>query len=265
MSMSGQNLSPNGQAIRLSDRHERAPRPVVGYAHDYPDGWQTGQHSHAKVQLLHAVSGVMRIETQAATFTVPPGHGLWMPADIAHAVHMQGAVRMRALFLTDDAARAGPSATVVIVVSPLLLALIDAACAEPPDWDPGGRGPHLAALALDEISRAPVLPLALPTASDPRLRRVTELLRADPADRRDLDALADPAGASARTLARLFRRETGMSFDQWRRHLRLTTGLAMLATGRSPKAVAAACGYASVPAFGAAFRAAFGVTPGRLG
>ena len=34
-----------------------------------------------------------------------------------------------------------------------------------------------------------------------------------------------------RTLARLFRRETGMSFQQWRRQLRMTEALARLAQG----------------------------------
>jgi AraC-like DNA-binding protein len=36
------------------------------------------------------------------------------------------------------------------------------------------------------------------------------------------------AGASGRSLARLFRHETGMSFQAWRRQLRLTEGLAAL-------------------------------------
>jgi AraC-like DNA-binding protein len=94
------------------------------------------------------------------------------------------------------------------------------------------------------------------------LRRVTEALLADPADPRGLDAFAEMAGASARTLARLFRRETGMSFQAWRRQLRLTEGLAALSQGEPPARVAAAVGYTSGPAFGAAFRAAFGMTPG---
>jgi len=51
---------------------------------------------------------------------------------------------------------------------------------------------------------------------------VAATLVADPADPRDLDEYATIAGASVRTLARLFRAETGMSFQQWRRQLRMT-------------------------------------------
>jgi AraC-like DNA-binding protein len=64
-----------------------------------------------------------------------------------------------------------------------------------------------------------------------------------------------------RTLARLFATETGMSFRQWRRQLRMTEALAQIAQGVPPVRVAEAIGYTSVPAFGAAFRETFGTTP----
>ena len=84
---------------------------------------------------------------------------------------------------------------------------------------------------------------------------------ADPADPRDLSGFAAIAGASVRTLARLFRTETGMSFQQWRRQLRMTEALSLIAQGVPSAKVARAVGYASVPAFGAAFRETFGTTP----
>jgi AraC-like DNA-binding protein len=125
-------------------------------------------------------------------------------------------------------------------------------------WDEDGPVRHVVALALHETR-----PISVPACNDARLRRVTDALLADPADPRGLDAFAEMAGASARTLARLFRRETGMSFQAWRRQLRLTEGLAALSEGETPARVAAAVSYSSGPAFGAAFRSVFGITPGR--
>jgi AraC-like DNA-binding protein len=130
-------------------------------------------------------------------------------------------------------------------------------------WDEEGPVQHVVALALHEIAHAATRPISVPACHDPRLRRVTEALLTDPADPRGLEAFAEMAGASARTLARLFRRETGMSFQAWRRQLRLTEGLAALSEGEAPARVAAAVGYSSGPAFGAAFRSVFGMTPGR--
>lgn len=262
MAMSGQSLSQNGQD-ELVRAVETAPRPLAGFARDYPSGFFTRQHAHPRAQLLHAIAGVMRVETAAALFTVPPGYGLWLPAGIEHAVRMDGTVAMRALFLRRDAARAGPDAPSVIAVSPLLRELILAACAEPAVWDRQGPAAHVAALAAHEIARAPRLHLALPAPRDRRLARAVAALHANPADPRTLEELAADAGASSRTLARLFRRDTGMSFTAWRQTLRLTGAWGRLASGDPPARAAAAAGYASLPAFGAAFRAAFGTTPAR--
>src|SRR5580698_1234002 len=242
---------------------EQAPRPLVGFAHDYTADHVTGWHHHPRAQLLHAVAGVMRVTTQSALFIVPPGTGLWVPAHTPHTVRMPSGLEMRALFLREDAAAAGPDAVTVVAISPLLRALILAACEQPVMWDEDGPVRHLVALALLEISHAATRPISVPASRDPRLQHVTDVLLADPADPRGLDEFAQTAGASARTLARLFRRETGMSFQVWRRQLRLTEGLAALAQGEAPARVAAAVGYSSGPAFGAAFRSVFGTTPGR--
>lgn len=242
---------------------EQAPRPLVGYAFDYAVGHDTGWHQHPRAQLLFATTGVMRVVTPAALFIVPPGTGLWMPAQIPHVTCIPAGLRMRALFLREDAARAGPDAVTVVAVSPLLRALILAACEEPVMWDEHGPVRHVVALALHEIGRAATRPVSVPACRDPRLQRVTQALLADLADPRGLESFADVAGASARTLARLFRRETGMRFQTWRQQLRPTEAQAMLAQGATPARAAAAVGYSSGPAFGAAFRAAFGVTPGR--
>jgi AraC-like DNA-binding protein len=77
-----------------------------------------------------------------------------------------------------------------------------------------------------------------------------------------LEAWAAECGASPRTLTRLFRRETGMSFGRWRQMLRLSEAAALLSQGVPAARAAVLVGYASVPAFGSAFRAAFGQTPG---
>jgi transcriptional regulator GlxA family with amidase domain len=160
-------------------------------------------------------------------------------------------------------ARAGPQSVAVVAVSGLLRELILAACDEGVAWNGKLPAQPVAALVLHEIRRAATRPLSLPACRDPRLARLAGVLLADPGDPRDLPELADLAGASARTLARLFRRDTGMSFQQWRRQLRLTEAFARIAQGETPARAGAAVGYASGPAFGAAFRAAFGTTPGR--
>ncbi len=254
-------MSPSGQPRARDLPHDRVDRPLAAFARDYPDGEATGWHRHDRAQLLYATAGVMRIGTRESSFVVPPGRALWVPGATVHSVTMQGPVAMRALFLRQDAARAGPASTTVLAVSPLLRELILAACAEPLEWDQHGRGGHLAALIEEEIARAPTLPLGLPAVQDARLLRLVQALQAAPASSLTLEAWAAECGASPRTLTRLFRAETGMSFGRWRQQLRLTEAAALLAQGMPAARAAAAVGYASAPAFGAAYRAAFGASP----
>lgn len=257
-------MSGNGQAAapRRDLEHDRVDRPLAAFARDYPEGDAVPRHCHERAQLLYATEGIMRVTTDAERYTLPPARALWLPAALPHAVAMPRGLAMRALFLRADAARGLPNQPAALSVSPLLRELILAACAEPLEWDERGRGGHLAALILDEIRRAPRLPIALPQPRDPRLLRLTAALAADPASPLTLDDWALHSGASPRTLRRLFQTETGMGFARWRQALRLTEAAALLATGVAPARAAVAVGYGSAPAFGAAFRAAFGVTPG---
>ena len=261
MKTSGQFLSPTRQAA--IQPFETAARPLVGFAEDYEPGLRTGLHSHPRAQLMYAVSGVMRIETTSVAYVVPPTTALFLAANVPHSVTMDGPVALRELFLREDAVVRAAIKSAVIGVSPLLRELILAACAEPIEWDLTGRGHHLAELVLDEIARATPLPLGLPMPRDPRLSRVVAMLRRRPDDPRGFDDLAADAGASSRTLARLFRAETGVGFRQWRQQMRMTEALNALVNGATPARAAAVAGFAGQPAFGAAFRSFFGMTPGQ--
>ena len=106
-------------------------------------------------------------------------------------------------------------------------------------------------------------PLHLPTLSDPRAKRVALAFESDPADRRPRAAWARFAGASERTLERLFHAEAGMSFGRWQRQVRLMRALEGLAEGRSVTEVGLAVGFDTPSAFIAMFRSAMGTTPGR--
>lgn len=242
---------------------ELSDRPVVGYTKDYPNGLVADPHSHSKAQLIYAVSGVMHVETESAGYVIPPSAALLMPPELEHAIYMDGPVKMRTLLLKPSAARGICDSSKVIAVTSLLRELILAVCSEPLNWEFDGRGHHVVALVLDEITRSTVLPFNLPLPKDARLRRVVDALRAQPANSKSLSDWADIANASERTLARLFRKETGLSFRQWRQNLRLTAAMNALSLGENLANAAVIAGFDSQPAFGAAFRNFFGITPGQ--
>ncbi|WP_055536286.1 helix-turn-helix transcriptional regulator, partial [Streptomyces alboniger] len=164
------------------------------------------------------------------------------------------------LGLPADANPLGLDAPAVLAVSPLLRELILACTRTPHEETPERR--RLRAVLLDQLRASPQQPVQLPTPADPRLAAVCDLLHGDPADARGLGELAAAVGAGERTLSRLFRRELGMTFPQWRTQLRLYHALRMLADGTPVTAVAHRCGWASTSAFIDVFRRALGYTPG---
>jgi transcriptional regulator GlxA family with amidase domain len=94
---------------------------------------------------------------------------------------------------------------------------------------------------------------------------VAELVLAEPAGARDLADLARAAGASQRTITRLFPAETDLTFKEWRQRARILASVEVLDSGRMPvSAVAARLGFSSAAAFGHAFRAVLGITPGEF-
>jgi len=85
-----------------------------------------------------------------------------------------------------------------------------------------------------------------------------------PGDTTSLAHLSKHAGASKRTIERLFQSETEMSSGKWRQQLRLLHALKLLALGESVMTVAFEVGYESTSAFIAAFKGLLGKTPARL-
>ena len=241
---------------------EHLPRPVVGVAADWNPGEAIPRHRHRRAQLVYAASGVMTVTTREGTWVVPPQRAVWVPGATHHAIHMSGRVAMRTLYLEPDARDGLPRVCCVVGVSPLLRELILRVVALPQPHPLGGAEERLVAVALDEIATTPVAPLHLPTPADERLVRVAQALRAAPDSDRTLADWARVAGASVRTLERLFLRDTGMSFGAWRRQLRLLRALERLAGGESVTAVSLALGYDSPSAFIAMFRRQLGTTPG---
>jgi AraC-like DNA-binding protein len=108
-----------------------------------------------------------------------------------------------------------------------------------------------------------VAPIDLPMPRDARALRATKHVRDTLEAAHTLAGVAKQAGASGRTLERLFRAETGLSFGAWRHRARLLRALQLLADDVTVTQTAIAVGYESTSAFVAAFRRTIGTTPGR--
>lgn len=242
---------------------DRVDRPLVAFANDYPAETRTPRHSHRKGQLIHAISGVMVVRTDAASWLVPPGLALWMPPGEEHEVEAVTELRMRTVYVEPAIARGLASSCRVVEVRPLLRELLIEAVRIAPDYDPEGPEGRLMRVLLDQLGRMETTPLHLPMPRDRRLAPVAEALLADPGDDRTIEEWSAAVGASPRTLSRRFLGETGLNFGQWRQRRRVLAALERLAAGEPVTTVALDLGYQSPSAFIAMFRRQLGASPTR--
>ncbi|MEM9472736.1 MAG: helix-turn-helix transcriptional regulator [Pseudomonadota bacterium] len=244
--------------------YQDLPQPIVVMAKSFADGYAIPTHEHQRDQFLYAVSGVMRLRTDSDAWIVPPDGAAYIPAGLLHSVSMHGDVDMRTLYIDPSVVRKRRRQLSVVAVPALLKELILALGDEPVDYGADSRGSLIAQMIEQEIHLAKALSLHVPLPRDPRLQKLCAELLADPSDRKTLDGWSDVTGASARTLARLFDRDLGMSFVQWRQRVRFQSALEALSQGVPVSTVARQHGYRSPSAFTAAFVKATGHAPSRL-
>ncbi|MCO3065827.1 helix-turn-helix transcriptional regulator [Pseudomonas aeruginosa] len=226
-------------------RFRSLPCAVYLRAFEMPAGHRVEMHEHPWGQLMYAASGTLRASTERHSYLVPAQRALWIPPGVRHAAEACNPVLFRSLYLD----RSLPGGCRVLEVSGLLRELLLRAAEFPREYPPGGEAERLMQVVADEVGRLREAPLNLPLPGDPRLRRITDALQADPADPRGISDWAGLVGASRRTLARLFREQTQLSFREWRQRLRLLNAVAALEEGASVTRVASDLGYDSTSAF----------------
>lgn len=229
---------------------------VAAHAEEVP------MHRHRKGQLVLALHGAVTCQVADALWIVPPQCGAWIPGDIAHSNKATANARLCYLFVEPGRAPL-PATCCTLSISPLvremILRLADAGL----EYPRGGHMEHLAQVLLDELSAMPQELLSVPVSDHPKIRRLAEQLHRHPADRSTLAEWAVRLAVSERSLSRLVREETGLTFGRWRQQLHLLLAIRELAAGTSVQRVAEHLGYESVTAFITMFKKALGKTPAR--
>ncbi|MFT4510028.1 AraC family transcriptional regulator [Caballeronia sp. 15711] len=259
--------------------YQRQVRPVLARDASYQSGQREIWHSHEQAQLFYATNGAVRALTDKGSWMLPPMHAMWLPPGVDHELHAIGDVKAFSLYLEPDAAPWLWPACRVVQISPMLHELIMALAREtrgefknaaaaktmqPGNYPPASRAALIVPLLLHDLQASETTTQgSLPLPSDRRLRAICSELLAMPSNDDTLDHCSETVGASARTLGRLFRQETGLTFGQWRQQLRLVEAVSRLALGDPVSKVADELGYQSSSGFIAMFRRALRETPHR--
>ncbi|WAJ42695.1 helix-turn-helix transcriptional regulator [Mycobacterium sp. Aquia_216] len=245
--------------VALDDVDE-IDRAVLAIGTDYPADHLLPFHRHRRAQLLYGATGIMRVDTAEATWTVPTQRAVLIPSNTDHQVQMRN-VSTRSLYLKPSAVPWFPARCQVVDVSPLLRLLLLAAVELPALYDRHGRDGALIELILHEIQSVTPLPLDLPMPARDDLRRRCQAFAAAPSIQELPAQWAAELAVSGRTFNRLFRAETGLTFQQWRQRACVLQAIRLLSSGTSVTQTATAVGYDTPASFSAMFGSQVGSTP----
>lgn len=236
-------------------------RPLIAMGRQYPDGYVVADHQHRRAQLIFGGTGVLALATPRGTWVMPPQRGMWIPAGVVHGVRMLGVVSTESIYVEPAAAHGMPNHCQVVGISPFLRSLIAQALDIPPEYDPDSHAGALMALIQHEMRRLPELPLSLPFPAHPRLAGRCRQFLLRPAVHETIEQWMKPIGLSRRAFTRLFRRETGLSFVEWRQQACLMAALPRLVAGEPVTSVALDLGYDNPAAFTTMFKRSLGSSP----
>ena len=221
-------------------------------------------HQHYRAQLLCVQSGMILVKTKEGTWLLPPQRAGWIPPNIEHCVEFCGNIIGNSVFILPDEALVISEKPIVIGMNDLMKSIINRTT----DWEK--RTPlstaqkRLFDVLLDEIAHSTIESIYLPTPKDPRLKRIANKLLLNPDNRHSVDYWASIGSLSSRSLRRIIKSETGLSFSAWRQQAQLIHALEKLNQGMSVEKVADSLGYASSSNFIAMFRRAFGDSPAKF-
>lgn len=219
-------------------------------------------HHHDYHQLLYALAGGARIETEEARFLLPVQGAAWIPAGLRHRT-LTAEIDGVSLYFAPASISAPGARLRILRAPPVMREMILHA----PRWPRGASETDPVAtsffttLALmcgewleDE------LPFGLPRATHPGIGRAMDGALVDLSAATLAGALA-AAHLSERTFRRVFYRETGMNWQNWLTQARILAAMSRLAKGMRVTDVAADVGFASLSAFASAFRQITGENP----
>lgn len=252
-------MSKNGQDGQDGQAGRAGRAPVRAQAERRTAGEVIERHSHDHHQLIYVSTGVVAIQTARGAWVASRERAVWTPAGVWHEHRVYGDSALHIVDFPTGETSLPPDTPTVLAVDPLLRELL-VAYTEP--GLSGGEADRVRAVLRDRLRRAPVQPLELPAARDPRLAHACRLVTEDLSRPRALSWLARETGVGQRTLSRLFHDEFGTTYPQWRTGLRVFHAMVLLADGTSVTETAHRCGWATTSAFIDTFTRTMGQTPG---
>lgn len=215
-------------------------------------------------QFIYLNSGVLSVIGDHGRYFVPPQQGIFIAANTRHELLAKTAVTITIVSLSDEAIEPPKMAIQVLMVNKFLRSLVEEGQTLNTSVAWNSSDGRLLRLLRDRIITAEQLDIFLPFPTDKRLLSITEKLMKYPALKSDLNSWGKFVDASSRTLSRRFKKETGITYSEWRQRLNIQIAIKHLAMGDSIKSIAKLLGYESSSAFIYMFKKQMGRPPNQF-
>jgi len=221
-------------------------------------------HQHPFGQFVLVKNGVLHGNAIEQRWLLKPGMAVWIPPQTLHSGEAYNPVDLTVLYLDPGLCKHISPSVKLIDASPLIIALCERLAEQGTRPLCEQRRACMLQLLFEEIEERVPSNMVLPLPSDARLKRVAEQLIARPGMRKSLTEWGHEVGATERTLARLFRKDTGLRYTDWHNRLLLVEAYRGLAGEHSNETLAQHLGFASGDSFGHWFRRITGSSPGKV-
>ncbi|MBB6387194.1 AraC-like DNA-binding protein [Flavobacterium notoginsengisoli] len=251
------------RTYRMAQEHgyrEDPSIPVIGYT-EMVTNEMCISHSHPRGQLIYATRGVMNVVVGNHIWVVNPLQGLWLPGGVEHQVTFQKDVNYYSVFIDSSAMAGLPEKSFSFDIPMFLKQLVFKIISFGVDGNLTPPQHRVISVFLDELALIEPSATFLPTTNHERLQKVVELIMDDIASKNTIDYYAELSFMSSRTLSRLFIKELGMNFSDWRTRLKLLEAIKRLGEKQSIKEIAFNLGYENTSAFIYMFKKHLGKTP----
>lgn len=221
------------------------------------------QHTHQdKHQLIFSKKGTIKVQTEKGYWILPPSRAIWIEQGTPHSFYAKYAVEIHILYIKAniDEHLTYPNCC-VFNISSLVKQLVETCLTFTDHYEDDSPQGRLSYVLLEQLQEPDQSPVNLPIPENIILKKVCQHFENEPSTHITLVQLSISIGASERTIERLFLKEMGLSYNEWRYRFRLIKSLEYLAENQPITEVAYKVGYTHVSSYIVAFRKLFGCTP----
>ena len=236
-------------------------RPVTTYSEILKNVKCQDSHSHPRAQIISCESGIMEVVVKNNTWIVNAAQSVWIPSNVAHQVYFPNNVKIITAFIDPSQLKKLPTSSFAFDNSNFFKSLLLKIVSFSNPIEFTAEQKRITDVLLDEISVIQPTSTFLPTSDDEKIKKVTNALLNNYSGKQTIEYYADICCISSKTLSRLFIKELGMSFGDWKIRLKLLEAIKQLGEKKSITEIALNLGYENPSSFITTFKKHFGKTP----